>query len=173
LHVLGTPPAFILSQDQTLHRNCQENLFPCTWTSNYGSLLLGKLGLLTIYFWIVTLPTTLRLSTCSALCRLRFGVSHPRTARKDILPGLLGPCQGLFQTPPRFLAASWSRFRPPAILHISHSSHTPLLLSQISPGCSSHHTLTQSLSVLRPVSRPPHAPSVFPQFGVPEPPRAE
>src|SRR5688572_26990376 len=24
LHVLGTPPAFILSQDQTLHRNCQE-----------------------------------------------------------------------------------------------------------------------------------------------------
>jgi hypothetical protein len=26
LHVLGTPPAFILSQDQTLHRNCQEPL---------------------------------------------------------------------------------------------------------------------------------------------------
>src|SRR5206468_8261807 len=23
LHVLGTPPAFILSQDQTLHRNCR------------------------------------------------------------------------------------------------------------------------------------------------------
>src|SRR6185295_13778975 len=25
LHVLGTPPAFILSQDQTLHRNCQSH----------------------------------------------------------------------------------------------------------------------------------------------------
>jgi hypothetical protein len=30
LHVLGTPPAFILSQDQTLHRNCRET-FPCTF----------------------------------------------------------------------------------------------------------------------------------------------
>ena len=28
LHVLGTPPAFILSQDQTLHRNCPRSIPP-------------------------------------------------------------------------------------------------------------------------------------------------
>src|SRR5215212_4678113 len=28
LHVLGTPPAFILSQDQTLHRNCPRSILP-------------------------------------------------------------------------------------------------------------------------------------------------
>ncbi len=27
LHVLGTPPAFILSQDQTLHEICEELMF--------------------------------------------------------------------------------------------------------------------------------------------------
>ena len=67
MHVLGTPPAFILSQDQTLHRNCQENLSLVLLPRR--DQLHGKLGLLTIYFWIVTLPTTLRLSTCSKLCR--------------------------------------------------------------------------------------------------------
>ena len=30
LHVLGTPPAFILSQDQTLHKNGLHRLFPIT-----------------------------------------------------------------------------------------------------------------------------------------------
>src|SRR5215213_11684491 len=61
LHVLGTPPAFILSQDQTLHRNCR---------SHPSFTLSGSKWHVppTISQQIVTLPTTLRLSTCSA-CR--------------------------------------------------------------------------------------------------------
>jgi hypothetical protein len=51
LHVLGTPPAFILSQDQTLHRNCRG---PCT-TRNLDDRSGSS-----------PLPTTLRLSTCPA-----------------------------------------------------------------------------------------------------------
>ena len=35
MHVLGTPPAFILSQDQTLHRNCRG---PINLDDHYGSL---------------------------------------------------------------------------------------------------------------------------------------
>src|SRR5688500_5083140 len=67
LHVLGTPPAFILSQDQTLHRNCQSP-FPLT----------GQMASPTISQQIVTLPTTLRLSTCSV---------HPRSVRSPSLGG--------------------------------------------------------------------------------------
>ena len=45
MHVLGTPPAFILSQDQTLHRNCRGLLS--------STILLDR-----------RFPTTLRLLRC-------------------------------------------------------------------------------------------------------------
>ena len=83
LHVLGTPPAFILSQDQTLHRNCRSH-----------SPLTGQMAS-TISQQIVTLPTTLRLSTFPR---------HPRSGsfaitrgRKDIVPTPPPPCQGPFR----------------------------------------------------------------------------
>src|SRR5215204_3083963 len=86
LHVLGTPPAFILSQDQTLHRNCQ---------SHPSFTLSGSKWHVppTISQQIVTLLTTLRLSTCRK--RRRAGSFTITQARKDILPTAHPVCQAL------------------------------------------------------------------------------
>ena len=65
LHVLGTPPAFILSQDQTLH-NIREFLTSCDVVSFFSS-----------YSFLTSLPVTLQLLRCAGSPTRRLATKIP------------------------------------------------------------------------------------------------
>jgi len=83
LHVLGTPPAFILSQDQTLHRNCQA---PFSLTGQMASPDDRSTDRHAPHH--SSIVNVLRTSS--------LGVSTFTRARKDILSIRLSGCQDRF-----------------------------------------------------------------------------
>ena len=74
LHVLGTPPAFILSQDQTLHKELTEYQYHCT-------LIESSKNLSQFDYCLTTLQLLMCQALLFALLRRRFSLPHSAGAR--------------------------------------------------------------------------------------------